>query len=245
MADKKSGWQLDDAAATYARGDLSVTIDILQPAEGLLKLHYAGSEVTCLKSLMISPEPPAPKGGETVIEAYARGDDDLIVSYAQTPARTSRPVIEWSAVHEAEVVGLQSTIAMLTSLLDCDPTVRIRSRFGAGKLLQAGAESPDRPRELVAGDSIEANATSVFVFRPDDADWSYAEILFPSDFQGAEIAKADGGLEIEFSLFPEFLEKGVIRKGRIQALFMPRADDLAHALAAHERLANSPAPLTT
>lgn len=253
MAEKKNGWQLEAAAdvkdgdprrAIYKSADLSFALDILRPCDGLQDLQFNENTVSGLTSLQISPEPPTPKSGETVIESYVRGDD-LLVNYAQTPARTARPQIEWTSIHTADVHGVQATIAMYTSLLDSDPTVRTRSVFPAGSLVQPLADGSGEVHELSAGDQVQADSLSAFIFRPEGADWSYAEILFPSDFQGAAIVKSSDGLAMEFSLFPEFLEKGVIRKGRIQALFLQRSNDVATVLAAHERLANAPAPLTT
>lgn len=250
-ANKDNTWQIsrsdenkDIDQATYSNKSFSVRVDLTHPGEGLQDVSFQGSP-THVSSLRISAEPPTPKGGETVIESYVRGDD-LIVTYAQTPARTIRPQIYWSALNFKDAHGIQATISAQTSLLDSDPTIRSHSRLGQGDLFQPKQiEDNGDWQQRSADDACSADSPSLFLFRPNDADWSYAEILFPTDFQGAQVTAKDDALQIEFSMFPEFLEKGVIRRGRIQSLFMPRTNDQQVAIAAYRELANSPAPLTT
>lgn len=238
-----SYWQVDDNQATITVPTFSASIDMQFPEKGLYAVKYNGKAIGDISTLKISQQPTTPKGGETIIESYRRGDD-LIVKYAQTPARSARPQLDWSLIELSGAVGIQATIAMQTSLLDSDPTVQARSVLGDGELLY----QPSNAKEWHSSDgdaSIGATALSLLLFRPTDADWSYAEVIYPSDFQGASVSKTTKGLEIEISLFPEFLEKGVIRKGRIQSLFMSRTNDQQIAVEAHNALAHSAAPLTT
>ena len=52
-------------------------------------------------------------------------------------------------------------------------------------------------------------------------------------------------MRITSKLFPERLEKGVIRRGRICAWFLPREADLAIAAELFRRFVSQPPPLTT
>ena len=228
MADSKEGWQLADNIASCKQDDISFRVDLHYPGRGL-QIDPAGTRgIEGLSCLRISPQPPTPKGGETLIDAYARGRD-LIATYAQTPARTSRPEIYWSIVNDDDMVGIEATIGVQTSLLDSDPTVRSSTSFPPGKLSNLASIAAAEWISLSAGDEVSAESASLFLFRPNDASWSYAEIVYPSDFQGAEVTEGDssGTMQLNFALFPEFLEKGVIRKARIQALWLPREDDEA------------------
>lgn len=244
MSENNTGWQLRENLATFSHKSFAASIDLQFPAKGIHAVEFNGTGGKALSTIRVLPHPPTPKSGETVIESYVRGDD-LIVNYAQTPARTARPQIEWSFVESGSAVGIQATIAMQTSLLDSDPTILSTSSLGKGELLHLAADKSDDWKVIDSDVTIPSETLSVFLFRPADSDWSYAEAIYPTDFQGATIRKSNENTELELSLFPEFLEKGVIRKGRIQSLFLPRTGDSQAAIDAHTSLSNAPAPLTT
>jgi hypothetical protein len=97
--------------------------------------------------------------------------------------------------------------------------------------------------------------TGVFLFRPVGAgvggvEFSYVEMIFPSDFCCASVRWGDtqgqtAKAVLHSELFPESLEKGVIRRARLRGLFVPRADDLVTASQLFAEFAASPPPLTT
>ncbi len=129
---------------------------------------------------------------------------------------------------------------MQTSLLASNPRVSLASRWptaevclptAAGNWVAAGAAETD----------VSADLPGVFLFRPPAAEFTYAEIIFPTDFCGAT---ASGGV-LRYQLFPDSLEKGVIRRARLQGVWLPREDDEALAMACHERLLAAAPPLTT
>ena len=75
---------------------------------------------------------------------------------------------------------------------------------------------------------------------------SYAEIMPASDFRELTIQYiSDGACQTSWELFADFLEKGVIRRARIQSVFMPRNNDQAIALAICKEIDHQRLPLTT
>jgi hypothetical protein len=75
---------------------------------------------------------------------------------------------------------------------------------------------------------------------------SYAEIMPATDFCEARIQhNADNKCYARWELFSHFLEKGVIRRARLQAVVLPRENDVEIALRCCRQLENAPLPLTT
>ena len=69
----------------------------------------------------------------------------------------------------------------------------------------------------------------MLVFRLAGSDISYLEMVCEADFHGGELSSESGLKSMVHwtsRLFNERLEKGVMRKGRIWGLFLPRVDDL-------------------
>ena len=235
--------QQDGEFALLSAGSLELRLDVKQPGAGLQnvvanKVPFENARILC-----VHPDPPTPASGETLIESYGRGDD-FVAIYAQTPARSVRPHYQWRYVQPADgVSGVELTLSMQTSLLESNPTATAFSSLPAAECL---SYSGDSWSSLDNGhDGPVAGASGIFLFRPEGAAVSYAEIVFPADFQGASARFAEGVGEIRYELFPEFLEKGVIRKARIQSLFLPRSGDEALAVSACQALAAAAPPLTT
>jgi hypothetical protein len=75
---------------------------------------------------------------------------------------------------------------------------------------------------------------------------SYAELMPGSDFRALTVRQtAHGEYQAEWDLFADFLEKGVIRKARLQTAFLPRENDVQIALEYCAAIERRPLPLTT
>ena len=75
---------------------------------------------------------------------------------------------------------------------------------------------------------------------------SYAEIVPASDFRELTVQHdKDGTCQARWELIADFLEKGVIRRTRLQAAFLPRERDVQLAAACCRHFAARPLPLTT
>lgn len=239
-------WKLAGHRAELATDKLQLTIDVSQPRAGISGLDFADQSLTGLRPLQITAHPPVTT--ESVIESYVRGPD-LIVTYAQLPARTVRPQLYYHALDAAELsddrsAGVELVIGMQTSLLDSDPVCSSVTEAAADELY-ALTTSGDWER-LGPGDQEVSvlDLTGAFVFRLRESKASYVELILPADFQGAQLRRPADLFQLSYQLFPEFLEKGVIRKGRVWGVLTPRERDLETAGRCVQQLVAAPPPLT-
>jgi hypothetical protein len=187
-------------------------------------------------------------------EAYVRGSD-LVATYAKTPPYHIAPQAYWRATWIAawQAVKLELVLSVQTDLLDSQPRMTIESGGQATGLwlaseFAAGAFrpwSPGDPPGLSSSDGLPL----LCVIRNEEAGFSYAELVHPSDFVAASIdadrGAAGGVFAIRSTLFPERLEKGVIRRARVSGWFLPVENDLAAAAALAQEFVAEPLPLTT
>lgn len=244
-----SVWRLHDNQAQLASTAFRCCIDIVRPANGLTDIHYGKFPLNGWQPLRVAPQPPAPTRGETLIESYARGED-LVATYAQTPPRTVRPQLYWRyQTGAAETVGIELLAAMQTSLLDSDPTLISFTDLPGGDFLWLVNEAASRfePVDMTVRSRWDCSGSGgdpLFVFRPAGFEVSYGEIVYPADFQGAEVHRLDEGFRLTYRLFSEPLEKGVIRKARVVGVFLPRQQDLQLAMAWYRATVAAAPPLT-
>ena len=164
---------------------------------------------------------------ESILDRYIRGND-LVARYAQTEQRPVSPEVYWRAFTEANISGIDLIVSMQTDRLESDPSISI------GNLLPAG--------QFVKGAVGEAGA----LFRPEHSDVSLLLAAHPSDCELLQTdAAPEGKSTISFVLFRPGLEKGVIRRGRLRAAFLPRANDQTLAGEQYHEFLTSQLPLTT
>lgn len=263
-------WRVENHLATFHRPELAWQLALDHPELGIGELIVAGRPLAGTRLLEVRPSPgPLP---ERVADYYVR-ENDLVVTYEQTPPRTVRPQLYWryvccelpgnQRVHGAEVV-----ISVQTDLLDSQPQTLVRSCLAAGPAApqhRGGAGLLDEPAcwvlrgggmekcGLEQGEQVELSRESArpLVAVPVMAEWSYVELAYPSDFTRAMVTyepEANGesaGVRIRWSLFDEHLEKGVIRRARLRGLFVPSRLVLDMARPLLDQFAGSELPLTT
>ena len=243
-------WTLADNQAVLSGPLLSAKYDLHQPREGLRDVSFAGQQLPSLYPLQVTLNPPVSQ--ETIIETYVRGDD-LMATYAQLPERTVRPQVclrhlAAESLGGEQRAGVELIIAVQTSLLDSDPTFLAFTELSAASVFVLQADKSDWQQVQPSRDGemsvAREECAGAFVFRLDESQFSYIELIYPSDFQGAIVRATDSSISLSYQLFPEFLEKGVIRKGRIRGILCQQADDLACGVACYEQLATAPPPLT-
>jgi hypothetical protein len=94
----------------------------------------------------------------------------------------------------------------------------------------------------------ERVAPGAFLFRLLDRPFSYIELVDPADCDAALIGnqpETPTAVQLSYQLFPEPIEKGVIRRARVRGLLLPRKDDVAVARDCYRQLLAAPPPLTT
>jgi hypothetical protein len=111
----------------------------------------------------------------------------------------------------------------------------------------AHARQALRPSQIDQSAILQpSSAPTCIVRRLQDVPISFVEVMPASDFRCVRILQtAPGEARVEWELFSEFLEKGVIRKARIQCAFVPREDDLDAAASICRQIDQSELPLTT
>jgi hypothetical protein len=187
-------------------------------------------------------------------ERYARGAD-LVEDYETIPvivADAMSPQFYWRvAVHDdLAAVQVQLIVSLRTELLDSDPESSVYSCAWDASAFHAASLAVDQfeeiPRQPVESsfDRV-ASAENLFVLRDESCGLSYAEMIHPSDFVRARLLKEGRPpWMLDSTLFPERLEKGVIRRGRICGWFLPAENDLEVAVELAKRFVDEPLPLT-
>jgi hypothetical protein len=78
----------------------------------------------------------------------------------------------------------------------------------------------------------------ITLYRPARAAWSYAEMGRPDDCVRMVVHLRGRGSAVSFGMFGLDLEKGVILRGLVRGLFLPRTNDTRQAIRAFERFAS-------
>lgn len=229
-------WRISGGQGILNSVGVSAEVNLTNPALGIQHIKFAGQSLD-MTPLKLTPHPPS-TDGEQLGEAYVRATD-LIASYAQTPPRTAHPQVYWRLLSRDDARGIELIVSMQTSLLDSNPRLHIVSAYPPAELLQARVDGSFSTDDVGNGDS-----PGLFLVRPSNADYSYSEMVFPSDFLGATVTSDVNGLQLSYELFPEDLEKGVIRKGRVRAIWLPRQNDEAIAWSIYRELVAQGPPLT-
>lgn len=244
-------WKYQRPAAELKCGSLAARVDVSQPQLGVhgLRLH-AQSISGHLLSLKPSEVAAWPA---TLADAYIRGGD-LVATYEPTKDWPYAPTIYWRAEQAAAGHGALAALSLLvsiqTNLLDTHPQVHVATELPAEEVLQLSVGAGDKinsstlesKKRFIAS---ESTATGV-LWRLHGIQISYIEIAEANDFRQLMIERDDlGRCRADWELFAEFLEKGVIRRERLQAAFLPRENDVQLAADLCRSLESRPLPLTT
>jgi hypothetical protein len=247
-------WQLNGARARLSLARLQAEVPVDCPADGIEQLRFTGEPLTDVRILRWQAGCDAASDLQFA-DSYLRGSD-LVATYAAIPPGQVQPQIYWRAVQDDSLfaAGVELIVSVQTSLLDSQPQSSATSEIGAGEVWQLldPAEGSfnylaiDSPG-LIYGDPPPL-APSLLVIRPVDSQYSYAEMIHPTDFCSVALAPDPANparMRITSRLFPERLEKGVIRRGRMSAWFLPRSGDLQSAAELYRRFVSQPPPLAT
>ena len=250
-------WQTERNTASLRIEPLSAKLNRLRPAQGVFDLRFGNQRVEGVRILQVRSSMASPDRDERLLDSYVRGND-LVASYAPWPQREVAPQLCWRCTHHADLVavGLELIISVQTGLLGTDPGLTIGSVVPQGTVWRL--VDPDKPQferitfpdEPLATYSVRQPA--VLLYRPADVGYSFVEMIHPSDFAGAVLAAPAQGTGdclssflSSFRLFDERLEKGVLRRGRLQGLLVARDRDQETAWNCYRRFAASETPLTT
>jgi hypothetical protein len=248
MSAPRSPWELKDFHARLALGELEGEIDVRCPLTGMVA--SLGSEK--LRLLRVELPPPKDKQADESPDCYVRGQD-LVSTYLQDERRKIRGQLYWRALRcgpAADWPGLELIVSVQTSLLDSDPTLRVRSNVPAIDVLclenlkKGTAKTMTRKKGRVA--SSRRRLPACWLFRLSDENRTYVEMVHPSDFVKSDFQEeSPGDVEHSTKLFRGPLEKGVILRSRLRGVVVPRGADIVAAVECYQEFAASEPPLTT
>jgi len=233
----KTYWTLTDTVARLQQPHFTGEVDILFPWHGFFLETRLPDKIALLKVFTRASGGATP---ETLVDSYQRGTD-LVATYAQTPERNVRPQVYWRFV---EPSALELILSAQTSLLDSQPATALESALPAGEMVPLSADAKVVQLTL-DGWQTDDSAPRAVLFRPAGLELSYLEMVHPTDFAGVQLSIIDGLPTARWHLFPERLEKGVIRRGRVRGVMLPRANDLQQAQKALIEFAHSALTLST
>jgi hypothetical protein len=253
MSSATASWQLEGSNGYFTCGPMHGRIALKHLVSGVSEKTWQGLQcddfaVLQLVAPLVEAMPP-----RELTDSYVRGPD-LVATYARTAPLTVAPQICWR-VSFAEVlsaVQIEVVLSMHTDLLDSQPYSAVNSVGFECRLFHAAQLDATNFQQLTQADGADRfeardSATHLFLFRSDQVALSYAEMVHPDDFVEAEIdyrGEHYGSYRFHSLLFPERLEKGVIRRGRICGWFMPAEDDLETAVRLAQQFIEEPLPLT-
>lgn len=243
-------WRLQGTLATLQTDQLAGTIDLRQPQLGLhaLRMNSAdgSSELSAASLLRLSLPGGAPL--EEIHDSWVRGCD-LVAVYSSTSKRASQPEIYWRRLSSHDAIGLELIVSIHTGLLDDNPATHIVSDVPAVEMWWLPSTmQPEFARRMLPDDAPlvlrGADGPGSCIVRL-GSQVSYVEMTHPSDFCDSEVTWREGRVAVHSRLFPERLEKGVIRRGRLRGWFVSSTVDLAAAGRLFREFAESDPPLTT
>lgn len=251
MAQGTDYWALEDCVARLHCNAVSARVDIARPHLGVEDVQV--DSVTIDGNLLaLTPSGAAAAWPASVADAYVRGLD-LVAVYAGDENWPYAPQVYWSATHRESnsetLASLALVVSIQTDLLDTHPRIDVRSSLCAEDALMISVIGDDLLVDSHVGgvQGIDPRASACgILWRLPGGELSYAEVMPTSDFRQLAVGRtANGEIQSGWELFAEFLEKGVIRRARLQSVFMPRENDVQLVAECCRMIENRPLPLTT
>jgi hypothetical protein len=256
-------WSLQKTRAQLCCGSLVGHVDVSQPESGLNRLFVSTTPLTG-HILAIRPSSNVATDvsqaarqtrdttGLNVADSYVRGCD-LVATYEPRDNWPFTTQIYWGA-HSGETAdqlgALSLFVSLQTHLLDTWPKLRIDSLLETDEIffLADGPGGHSEVKSIDRGEHVlrPTGAACCVLQRLVGVPASYAEIMPAGDFRELTIRYiSDGACQTSWELFADFLEKGVIRRARLQSVFVPRKNDVAMIESLCRTIHQQPLPLTT
>jgi hypothetical protein len=245
-----AAWRIEGEVGCLSCGPLDARVEADGLGVRLLVATWRGMPSDAFGALITAgPGPRAPV--IEIKERYVRGCD-FIATYARTDDFPVAPQFYWRAAQHAShsAVQIQMILSVQTDLLDSHPEASVNSFALESQLFHASKLHAAAFEELMSSNALAASGGGasrehLFVFRNENLGLSYAQMVHPSDFVAVDwrVEQSRPPL-VSSTLFPESLEKGVIRRARISGWFLPAENDLAAAVQLAQQFVDEPLPLT-
>jgi hypothetical protein len=245
MVDSAAQWRIKGCGGNLECGPLEATARCGPDGTCFLPLKWHSQPIDSID--VLASAGPDQQSGLQVADLYVRGAD-LVADFAAAGAHRIAPQIYWRAAAEpnAGAVRIALVLSVRTDLLDSAPAWSVASFVTDSALLHT-SRLEDASFDDISGKCCTFRSTDslvhLFVFRHSRFRLSYVEMVHPADFVEAT-SSGQQPICVKSKLFPERLEKGVIRRGRICGWFLPAENDLATAVELARRFVDEPLPLT-
>lgn len=173
---------------------------------------------------------------------YVRGDD-LVETYTSDESQLSTEIYN-RILPERD--GIELILSRQTALLDSDPGLPLRFRFDdANSISTMNAEGAWNPPGLGPLDRAELKDPMAIVVGCLDA-VQYGLFAYPGDCEAMQVRRTnEETVEVTLPLFTAHLEKGVIRRSRIQLVRAEGKDAMQQLAEKYRAFCVSEVPLTT
>ncbi len=227
-------WHFSNGEAIASLPGGEIRVDPTKPAQGA-KIRHGELDWPALAVHAM------PKHGSKVLEAYAR-QADLIAQYGEGMDDTYRYHLYWrvlsrnhgGASAESSSLGVELWLGVQTGLLDSTPLLNV----------VCGSEQDSwqvyEHADLCSTGASNGSHVAALVSRSNQG--SAVWLIEPSDQMHANL-NADGATP-SIGLFGHFMEKGVIRRGRMRFYAFPGEVSVEQVAESYEEFADSELPLT-
>ena len=229
--------QLASAESTIGGQDLQLTIDNCSLT--------SGAKITVGRDAVALFSVEAASQDTQLADLYVRGDD-LIANYQSSDDQFARELY-WRVLDDelpTSSFALEMIYSLQTDLLDSQPEPRIISELKTTEVCYWSAVGNALTGDLKWKKQEGADGCQLITARLSD-ETRIAIAVYPSDLVVMEFADIEGETTLTCRLNAEFLEKGVIRRTRMFAMFA--ASDMSDAEMAEvaQKFLDSELPLTT
>ena len=246
------------ASALWKSRRLSACLNLSSPTTGLHHVRWDGDTWRDASIHQVSLPGDAADAFEFVDDAYVR-ERDLIVTYRESTGAVPRIQLQWRVQELADdsAVLLELTASVQTPRRDCDPRIRLSTTVPGTCWQLADADTEhDCDRTLRANDegvAVPVSSPGVVLLTsagqpgPCLAGPCLGQAVLASDLVDARLERnpAVGGSTLALTYFANRLEKGVLRRVRLQAYVLSSSGDSQKLSALAGRSLQQAPPLDT
>ncbi|MDP7017847.1 MAG: hypothetical protein QGG36_18725 [Pirellulaceae bacterium] len=222
-------WQVNADNATVVENGFCWAVELKHPSHGI-RLSGNGQEQAGILRLQL----PGAVGEERILDSYVRGSD-LLIQYDQADDRDVLPHIYWRHWPAPGGHGVQMIVSMQTDRLASHPRSVVTTALdGPVRAYSARTDTWRGCDEWGPSDRAET-------FLSEHSAGSLGVMVHESDYGSCQVSDD----RVQYELFSDSLEKGVIRRCRLAAVWFPGDLSTARAADAYDAFANADLPLTT
>jgi hypothetical protein len=222
-------WQIKGSIAELSTDHFTGLIDLSRPWMGFTLSNERPAGILQILGVWFKNHNSEFESQQSAVHVRAT---DLVARYTEDQLRNVYPEIYWRLIEPTSlgVSGIELIASVQTSMLSSKPRLTTLSRCIAKEVLRIEARrNGDRQKidfDVEKMGRIERD--NFLLIRPNNTSFSYCEMVHPSDFVSSTITQTEQQdiAQLSHELFPQSLEKGVIRRGRVRGIFVPRERDV-------------------